>query len=287
MRKDISIQVSIENPCIQQLSPFIMKISTVSCKSALTPSRLGGYDYALNPYRGCQHGCTYCYAPYVLREKRRWGCFVEARDNLPRLLSKELRRKAKGVVGISTVTDAYQPAEKRFEITRLALEQLQRYDFPVCIQTKSSLVLRDLDLLQGFSKCEVGFTVTTLDEDIRQKIEPGASTVGERLAALETLADAGVSTWAFLGPILPSITDGEDDLRSLISALKKTGVSYLIVDRLNFKQGMRPDFIDFIAREFPEQLNIYRQPLKGSFDTAKKEVTRFCRDADLKVEFCY
>ena len=264
-----------------------MKISTVSCKSALTPSRLMGYDYALNPYRGCQHGCIYCYAPYVLHEKRSWGEFVEARDNLPRLLSKELRRKAKGVVGISTVTDAYQPAEKRFEITRLALEQLQRYDFPVCIQTKSSLVLRDLDILQGFSKCEVGFTVTTLDEDIRQKIEPGASTGVERLAALETLADAGVSTWAFLGPILPSITNREGDLEALILALKKTGLSYLIVDRLNFKQGMRPAFMAFIAREFPEQLNAYRQPLKGSFDAAKRVVTQLCRDADLKVDFCY
>jgi len=264
-----------------------MKISTVSCKSALTPSRLLGYDYALNPYRGCQHGCVYCYAPYVLRENRVWGEFVEARENLPRLLSKELRRKTPGLVGISTVTDAYQPVEKRFEITRKCLVQLQRYDFPVCIQTKSSLVLRDLDLLQKFSKKEVGFTVTTVDDGIRQRIEPCASPVDERLATLKSLADAGIKTWAFLGPILPSITSGEDSLEALISALKKTGISYLMVDKLNLKSGMQPKLMDFIGREFPELEEKYRTLPTDCFETVKQRILRLCKDLDLRVEFCY
>lgn len=264
-----------------------MKISTVSCKTALTPSQLGGYDYALNPYRGCQHGCTYCYAPYVLREKRRWGEFVEARDNLPRLLSKELRRKAKGVVGISTVTDAYQPVEKRFEITRLALEQLQRYDFPVCIQTKSSLVLRDLDLIQSFSQKEVGFTVTTIDDEMRQRYEPGASSVEERLSALESLADAGIDTWAFLGPIMPYITDRNDDIEALIAGLKKSKIHYLMVDRLNIKQGMRPRLLDFVKIEFPELEEMYRTLPADYFEEVKLEIKKLCKDQELKVEFCY
>ncbi len=264
-----------------------MKISTVPCKTALSPSRLMGYDYALNPYRGCQHGCVYCYAPYVLREKRNWGEFVEVRDNLPRLLSKELRRKKKGVVGISTVTDAYQPVEKQFEITRRALEQLQRYDFPICIQTKSSLVLRDLDLIQSFSQKEVGFTVTTIDDELRRRYEPGASPVEERLIALESLADAGIDTWAFLGPIMPYITDKGSNLEALILGLKKSKIRYLMVDRLNIKKGMRPRLLDFVKREFPELEERYRMLPVDYFEDVKLKIKKLCKDQELKVEFCF
>ena len=118
-----------------------MNVTTISCKSALSQSRLLGYDYALNPYRGCEHGCSYCYAPYVLHEDREWGGFVDVKLDIPSVLSKELGRRKKGVVGISTVTDPYQPIEKKYELTRTCLEHLLRHDFPICIQTKSALAL--------------------------------------------------------------------------------------------------------------------------------------------------
>jgi DNA repair photolyase len=264
-----------------------MKVTTTYCKTALSLSRLQGYDYALNPYRGCQHGCVYCYAPFVLREERSWGEFLDVKENIPLMLSKELRRKRKGVVGISTVTDAYQPIEKRSEITRKCLEQLRKYDFPICIQTKSSLVLRDLDLIQGFSQKEVGFTVTTIDDGARQKIEPVTSSIEDRLTALESLADAGIDTWAFLGPIMPYITDKGKDLEALISALKKSKIRYLMVDRLNLKRGMRPRLLNFVKNDFPELEEKYRALTADYFEGIKLEILRLCKDQDLRVEFCY
>lgn len=264
-----------------------MKISTASCKTALSPSRLLGYDYSLNPYRGCQQACIYCYAPYVLREDRSWGEFVDVKENIPLVLSKELRPRRKGVVGISTVTDAYQPVEKRYEITRRCLEQLQKYKYPICIQTKSSLVLRDLDLIQGFSEREVGFTLTTIDDDARRKVEPGASSVEDRLSALESLADTGIDTWAFLGPIIPYITAKDSGLKDLILALKKSNVKYIIVDRLNIKRGMRPKLMDFIRREFPELEEKYRALPADYFEGVKFKIKKLCKDQNLRVEFCF
>ena len=105
------------------------KLKEITCKSALSISNLSGLDYALNPYKGCEHGCIYCYAPSVLREDRNWGEFVDIKRNIPSVLAKELKTKKKGTIGISTVTDPYQPVEKKFEITRKCLDQISKNDY--------------------------------------------------------------------------------------------------------------------------------------------------------------
>ncbi len=184
-----------------------MKVLEVACLSGIVPSRLPGLRYALNPYRGCQTGCRYCYAPAVLRETRPWGTFVEVKRNMPFVLSKELRRMEPGVVGVGTVTDPYQPVEGRFRVTRYCLEVLLRYAWPVSVQTKSSLVLRDADVLAKMPKAEVGVTITTLDERTVRAVEPFASPAPRRLETLRRLNAAGIETWAFIGPILPGSTD--------------------------------------------------------------------------------
>lgn len=212
-----------------------MKINEVLCKSALSYSRLPGYRYALNPYRGCGHGCIYCYAPAVLREERRWGTFVDVKRNFPAVLSKELKKKKEGVVGIGTVTDAYQPIERKYQITRMSLEQLLKVDFPICIQTKSDLVLRDLDLISRFSDIEIGFTIAFHNENYRRLFEPNASSIESRISALKTLTKEGMSTWAFVGPILPHISRNE--LVELANTLNGTGVERVIIDKLNLKKG--------------------------------------------------
>ena len=173
-------------------------IPEIKVKTALSPSKLPGLDYALNPYRGCAHACVYCYAPSVIHWNGKWGELVEVKVNLPRILSKTLRTAKKGVVGLGTVTDPYQPAEEKYEITRRCLELLRLHDFPVCIMTKSALVLRDIDLLREFSNIEVGITLTLPDDRLREKLEPGASSVEERLRALRELREAGIDTWVFL-----------------------------------------------------------------------------------------
>lgn len=219
-------------------------IKEITAKTALSPSKLPGIDYALNPYRGCAHACVYCYAPYVIHwDKGKWGELVEVKVNLPRVLSKELRIKKKGIVGLGTVTDPYQPAEKKYEITRRCLELLLLHDFPVCIQTKSWLVLRDMDLLKKFSDIEVGITLTSHDDNVRKELEPGASSVEERLHTLSELRENGIRTWVFMGPVMPYITDVE----KLIDAIASVKPGYVLVDRLREKGGVRDLIKEFMA----------------------------------------
>jgi len=213
-----------------------MKVREVACRTALSPSRLPGLDYALNPYRGCAIGCVYCYSPAVLREGRPWGRFVDVKRNIPAVLARELKRVARGVVGIGTVTDGYQPVEARYRITRYCLEQLLRAQFPVSVQTKSSLVLKDLDLLTRFDDAEVGITVTTMDETLRRRFEPFASPTERRLEALRRLNEAGLRTWAFVGPILPGVT--EPRLEDLLRGVREAGTTRVLYDRLRFRPGV-------------------------------------------------
>lgn len=213
-----------------------MKVREVSCSTALSPTNLPGLDYALNPYRGCTIGCVYCYSPAVLREPRPWGRFVDVKRNVPAVLAKELKRSRRGVVGVGTVTDGYQPLEPRYHLTRYCLEQLARFDFPVSVQTKSSLVLRDVDLLARMRDAEVGVTITTLDETMRRRFEPLSSPSPRRLETLARLNAAGLRTWAFVGPILPTAT--ERTAEPLLRAIRDAGTSHVLIDRLRFRPGV-------------------------------------------------
>lgn len=213
-----------------------MKVREVSCASALSPTSLPGLEYALNPYRGCSIGCLYCYSPSVLHEERPWGRFVDVKRNIPAVLARELKRVSRGTVGIGTVTDGYQPVEARYRLTRYCLEQLARFDFPVSIQTKSSLVLHDLELLRRLSDVEVGVTITTMDEPVRRRFEPFASPSLRRTETLRRLNVAGIRTWAFVGPILPSTTDAT--LEPLLRAVADAGTRHVLFDRLRFRPGV-------------------------------------------------
>jgi DNA repair photolyase len=259
-------------------------IKEIIAKTALSPSKLPGLDYALNPYRGCQHACVYCYAPSVIHwDKGKWGDLVEAKVNLPRILSKELRVKKKGVVGLGTVTDPYQPAEKKYEITRRCLELLLLHDFPVCIQTKSSLVLRDIDLLKKFSNLEVGITLTTHDDSVRDKLEPGASSVEERLHALSELSKNGIKTWVFMGPVMPYLTDVE----ALISAISIVKPGYVLVDKLRMKEGVRDSVLEFINEFYPNLTEKYETIFSGEekyFVNILEDIKKSCETKELKFK---
>jgi DNA repair photolyase len=200
-------------------------VTEKNAKTALALSRIHGIDYVLNPYVGCAHGCRYCYAEFMQRFSRhpeQWGNFVDVKINLPQLLEQELHRRYSRTrqllmtpdlvegepgtqlrVSLSTVTDPYQPLEQKYQLTRRCLEILLRYPVSVSILTKSPLVLRDIDLFQQFEKIEVGLTITTDRDDIRQIFEPAAPPIPSRLAALRQLHEQGIRTWVFIGPILP------------------------------------------------------------------------------------
>jgi len=215
-----------------------MKIIETRCKTALSKSSLPGLNYSLNPYRGCQHSCAYCYVPNILRIKREdWGNFVEVKTNIPNILANELRNKKTGVVGISTVTDPYQPVEKKYKLTRYCLEQLLKHDFPICIQTKSKLVIRDIDLISRFSEIEVMFSIGTLNDSERKLLEPNASSIQERLNAMKQISNMGIKTSVFFGPIYPSLKI--QDIDEITDVFKNSGVSEIMLDRFNLKPGIK------------------------------------------------
>ena len=214
-----------------------MDIKQIECKTALSKSTLPGLDYSLNPYRGCQHNCAYCYVPNVLRiERNKWGCFVEAKINIPSVLAKELNHKKPGVIGISTVTDPYQPIEGKLKLTRYCLEQIQKYNFPVCIQTKSKLATRDIDIISKLSDAEIMFSIGTLDDNERKSLEPNASSINDRLNALKEFSDKGIKTAVFFGPIYPTIKN--EDLEKIINTFVESGVKEIMVDKFNLKPGI-------------------------------------------------
>jgi DNA repair photolyase len=225
-----------------------MKITEVFCKTALSPSKLPGLDYSLNPYRGCSHHCAYCYVPNVLRLPRKtWGSFVEAKKNIPRVLASELTKKTRGTVGLSTVTDPYQPLEKKLRLTRYCLEQLLRYDVPVSVQTKSSLVQRDIDLLSRFTNAEVMMSMGTLHDEERRLLEPGTSSIKSRLETLRCFSDTPVKTSVFFGPIYPTVT--MCDIPSLVDLFLDHGVHEIMIDRFHLKPGVTADVIDALNND--------------------------------------
>jgi DNA repair photolyase len=204
-----------------------MKIREIMAKSILSKSQV--YDYALNPYVGCEHGCVYCYAKFMKRftgHTERWGEFVDVKINAPELLAHEVKKKQGGRVWISGVCDPYQPLEKRYMLTKRCLEILVEKGWPFTVQTKSSLVLRDIGILKRSKDAEVGFTITTAEEKIRRIFEPMATPIKKRIEALAKLHSEGIRTFAMIAPILP----GADELVSVL----KGKVEYVILDRLNY-----------------------------------------------------
>lgn len=201
---------------------------TVECRRALSPSGLPGIDYALNPYGGCEHGCVYCYAPELTHSEWDSWRVVRVRTNIASRLSKELPN-IEGVIGIGTTTDPYQPAESRFRLTRSCLGRIRERGARIHMHTKSGMVLRDLDILKDLEG-DVAVTITTVDERISKRIEPGAPLPEERLDALERLTEEGLRTYALVGPVL-DVLEGKE--REFVDAVAATGTERMFVDRLN------------------------------------------------------
>lgn len=209
----------------------------IQARSILNKSGVPGIDYTINPYVGCMHACLYCYADFMGRfsgHREPWGTFVDAKVNASEVLAHQLRRTQSGCVSLSTVTDPYQPIEARYRLTRRLLEQFAGRDFQVSVLTKSSLVVRDLDILQRISQLEVGFSLTTLDPVIAGRFEPGASRPTERLEAMRNLSEAGISTWLFIAPALPYFADTDPTLEVLFLAARQAGARSVLVDSFQF-----------------------------------------------------
>lgn len=264
-----------------------MKINTIQCKTLLTKSKLPEADYCINPYVGCLHGCVYCYARYMRRftgHTEKWGEFVDVKMNAPEVLARELARKPKrGVVLLGSATDAYQPVEQKYHLTRAILEILLQRDFPISVLTKSNLVVRDLDLFKQFSKCEVGLTITTTDQEITGNFEPRSSVPQQRIDALEALHRSGITTYAFIGPILPELTD----LEAIFTAIQGK-VDFIMAESINMKCGNREDIQTVLGKKYPLLLPIYRARFKQEYwDKIEEQIRVLSREFNILLKGFY
>lgn len=227
------------------------------------------FTWTINPYRGCEFGCRYCYARYThefmeMRDSMEFEQKIYVKQHAAELLRHELRRvKPDEYIALGTATDPYQPAERRYEVTRAILEEFSRHrGFELGIVTKSNLVVRDIGLLQHIAernKLSVHVTVTTLDTELARILEPRAPRPDLRLDAVRALAQAGVRVGISCSPVIPGITDSSKDLEALVRTAAEAGADYVFANPLFLKPCSAAVFIPFLEQHFPHLADNYRQ----------------------------
>lgn len=218
------------------------------------PDEWFGLKYNLNLYRGCQHQCIYC--------DSRSSCYqienfadIQVKVNAVELLAEALpRKRVRGTIGTGSMNDPYMPVERKYQLTQRALQVMTEHQFPVHIITKSNLVLRDLELLKEINNifAAVSFTITTADDELGKKLEPGASLVSERFAAMRQLAEAGIPTGITLMPVLPFIEDTPENISRIVELASENGASYILpAFGMTLRAGSRDYYYTQLDRHFP------------------------------------
>ncbi len=237
----------------------LVRVIEMEARSALVRSGLGGVDYVINPYTGCRFGCSYCYATfmsrYVSEPVEAWGEYVYVKRNLVELFERQLARlspeRRTRSIFISSVTDPYQGVESKYRLTRGVFEALarERYPGPVAVLTKSPIVLRDIDLFGELPDFEAGLTVTSGEDEIARWLEAHAPPPRKRLDALRVLNEAGIRTYAFVGPLVPHFVERPELLEDVFARLADAGVNRVFVEHLNAKRYIRQRLDAVIARQ--------------------------------------
>jgi radical SAM mobile pair protein B len=230
-----------------------MIIKEIQTQSVLTKSNLPVSDYSVNPYIGCPHACKYCYASFMKRftnHAEPWGEFLDVKF-WPEIKNPQKYRGKELFFG--SVTDPYNPEEETYRRTRSLLEQLQGSGVKLSIQTKSDLVLRDVDLIKSFPDARVGFSINTLDEGFKDDMDKAVS-IERRLAAMRTLHDAGIRTTCFISPIFPGITD----VPAIIDRVKDQ-CNLVWLENLNLRGSYKTVIMDYIREKHPDLLPLYRE----------------------------
>jgi DNA repair photolyase len=247
----------------------------IGCRSVLNRTRPAlPFRWSINPYRGCEFACRYCYARYThefmeLRDSADFEDLIYAKSDIAGILRGEIRHsRPTGGIAIGTATDPYQPAERRFKRTRAALEVFaEQAGLSVHITTKSDLVTRDIPLLVQIARkndVSVNMTITTLDTSLAPLLEPRAPRPDLRLKAVRLLADAGIAVGVFPNPIMPMITDQEARLDRLAKAARDHGASYFGGGVLFLQPCSRRVFFPFVAENFPHLLRRYQERYESS-----------------------
>jgi len=227
------------------------------------------FTWAINPYRGCEFACKYCYARYThefmeLRDGVEFERKIFVKQHTAELLRQELKKVKRGEeIAIGTATDPYQPAERRFEVTRAILEELAKHSgLEIGIVTKSNLVTRDAEILRRVgenNRIFVNVTVTTVDVELARKLEPRAPRPDLRLETVRQLNLAGVDAGVICAPVLPEITDRPRDLEALVKAASEAGAKYIFANPLFLKPCSAAVFLPFLEEQFPALVDNYKR----------------------------
>jgi DNA repair photolyase len=236
----------------------------VTCRSAL--NRLQGmpFDWTLNPYRGCTHGCHYCFArryhsQFEMNSSDEFASVILVKTNFVDVLAREVDRPSwkRDRVAFGTATDPYQPIEGHYKLTRRAIEVLARARTPIGLITKGPMVVRDIDVLQELSKtagCTIYVSVPSVDEEAWRTLEPGVAPPSQRLRALRELVDAGIHAGVLMAPIVPGFTSSRRKVEDTIKAIADHGARFMGCAVMRLQDGTRDHFLRFIADRFPSML---------------------------------
>ena len=254
----------------------MIAITERAAANMISKTKVPAGDYAVNPYIGCPHKCLYCYADYMRRwtsHSEKWGDFLDVKRCSKKINVSRLENKT---IIFSSSTDAYNPFEKKYRITREILEQLVHANAKITILTKSDLLLRDIDLFKKMPRVQAGVSLNTLDDCVRKALEPRAASIEKRLDAVKTLHNSGIRTHIFLSPMFPGITD----FKKIIQSCARFTDEFWF-ENLNLRGSFRPAVLRYINEKHqslaPLYNDIYKFKNTGYWRGIKNDIAQFCQ----------
>lgn len=272
----------------------MVKFKEIEAKSILQPQKYRDdwfwNRYNLNSYRGCQFACNYCDAiteKYLVHEDYKdFSRIIYVKKNAPGVLETEVKKFKPDVVAMSGVTDPYQPAERKYELTRKILKILAKHKFPVHIITKSDLVLKDIDLLKEIAKqmwCSISLTIVTFNQELLPYLEPFAPSPERRLEAIRKLNDAGIQAGVAFTPIVPYLLDNEENIGEVVKRASEHAKYILIGAAMTLRSNQRIRFLELLRKNFPEHVEKYENLYGNQESPPKDYIVRLNKCA---FEFC-
>jgi DNA repair photolyase len=261
----------------------------VTCRSALNRVEGMPFNWTLNPYRGCTHGCHYCFArryhtQFELGVGDDFASMILVKKNLVEVLKRELDQPSwhRETVAVGTATDPYQPIEGQYRLTRRSLEALARARTPVGIVTKGPMIVRDRDVLVDLSRqasCNVYVSVPCVDDDMWEQLEPGTAHPLQRLRAVGQLVDSGINAGVLMAPIVPGLTSQPARLERTVKAIADHGARFVGANVMYLKDGTKTHFMQWLDREYPQLVPRYQKLYRGAYapTSYKKEVQAVIR----------
>ena len=263
-----------------------MKINVRDAKGIVTKSNIPSVDFVINPYTGCQHGCIYCYAEFMIRftnhKGDKWGQFLDIKKfDFSKIKPEKYNGKT---ILLSSVTDPYIPLDIKYQNTRKILENLIGTKARITILTKSKFVERDIDLFKRFENIEVGISISTLDEDFAKIIEPGASRPRERLEVVKKLYENKIETYVFISPYFPGITDFREIIQASIDF-----TDHYMFENLNFRPHNVPRIYNIIKEKDPKLLSLYKEFKNdhSKWEPIGEEIENYCEEKRLNYSIAF